>query len=58
MRQLGLAADDFTEAERVGERISLGTGRKAQPSAERTVDRIRAEYGPGVIGPAAALRAC
>ncbi|MET9734487.1 hypothetical protein ABZZ79_28775 [Streptomyces sp. NPDC006458] len=52
---LVLTAEDLIGADQVAEQISLDSSREARLVAEHTVDCIRSKYGPGVIGPAAAL---
>ncbi|MFE2267475.1 DinB/UmuC family translesion DNA polymerase [Streptomyces griseosporeus] len=48
-----LGREGLVDADQVAEQISLDTGRKARLVAERAVDRVREQFGPGVIGPAA-----
>ncbi|MFE1444150.1 hypothetical protein [Streptomyces sp. NPDC058739] len=52
---LVLTAEDLVGADQAAEQISLDTGREDRLVAEEAVDRIRAKYGSGVIGPAAVL---
>jgi DNA polymerase-4 len=53
---LALRGEDLIDAGQVAEQISLDDAREARLAAEATVDRVRAKYGPGIIGPAAAFR--
>ncbi|WP_055712059.1 DNA polymerase Y family protein [Streptomyces torulosus] len=53
---LVLRGEDLVDADRVAEQISLDEAREARLTAEAVSDRIRAKYGPGSIGPAAAFR--
>ncbi|MFH8939521.1 DinB/UmuC family translesion DNA polymerase [Streptomyces griseosporeus] len=47
-----LRGEDLLDADQVAEQISLDTGREARLVAEQAVDRVRAKFGPGIIGPA------
>jgi DNA polymerase-4 len=47
-----LRGEDLADADQVAEQMSLETGREARLVAERAVDRVRARFGPDVIGPA------
>ncbi|MER6524020.1 hypothetical protein [Streptomyces sp. NPDC001508] len=49
---LGLTAQDLIDADQVAEQISLDDAREARLVAEAVMDRIRAKFGPGSIGPA------
>ncbi|MGV9503536.1 DNA polymerase Y family protein [Streptomyces sp. NPDC003642] len=53
---LTLKGEDLIDADQVAEQISLDTAREARLVAEAAVDRVRDKYGPGIIGPAAAVR--
>ncbi|MFM9700760.1 DNA polymerase Y family protein [Streptomyces europaeiscabiei] len=53
---LVLKGEDLVDAGQVAEQISLDEAREARLAAEAVSDRIRAKYGPGAIGPAAAFR--
>ncbi|MFD9138506.1 hypothetical protein ACFVZA_40155 [Streptomyces bottropensis] len=53
---LALKGEDLVDADRVAEQISLDEAREARLAAEAVSDRIRARYGSGAIGPAAAFR--
>jgi DNA polymerase-4 len=53
---LALRGEDLIDADQVAEQISLDDAREARLAAEAAVDRVRAKYGPGIIGPAAAFR--
>ncbi|MEU3855083.1 hypothetical protein [Streptomyces sp. NPDC029554] len=53
---LALKGEDLINADQVSEQISLDGAREARLVAEAAVDRVRAKYGPGIIGPAAAFR--
>lgn len=48
--------EDLIDADQVAEQISLDDAREARLAAEAAVDRVRDKYGPGIIGPAAAVR--
>ncbi|EST17920.1 DNA polymerase Y family protein [Streptomyces roseochromogenus] len=50
---IALKAEDLLDADRVACQISLDAGRESRLVAEQTMDRIRAKFGPGAIGPAA-----
>jgi DNA polymerase-4 len=47
-----LKGEDLVDAGQVAQQISLDATREARLVAERAVDRVRAKFGPGVIGPA------
>ncbi|MFF0223960.1 hypothetical protein [Streptomyces sp. NPDC004629] len=53
---LGLTAQDLIDADQVAEQISLDDAREARLVAEAAMDRIRAKFGAGAIGPAAIFR--
>ncbi|WP_371673811.1 hypothetical protein OG985_42710 [Streptomyces sp. NBC_00289] len=53
---LALKGEDLVDADRVAEQISLDSAREARLIAETAIDRVRAKFGPGVIGPAAVYR--
>ncbi|MED7828888.1 DNA polymerase Y family protein, partial [Streptomyces chiangmaiensis] len=53
---LVLKAEDLADADQIAQQISLDRAREARLVAEEVSDRIRDKFGPGVIGPAAALR--
>ncbi|MFJ9250480.1 hypothetical protein [Streptomyces sp. NPDC101776] len=53
---LALRGEDLVDAGLVAEQLSLDTARQARLVAESAADRIRARFGPGVIGPAATYR--
>jgi len=57
-RLTGIArrGEDLIDAARVTEQISLDDSREGRLLAERTVDRVRDKFGPGVIGTAAVFR--
>ncbi|MGY5051624.1 hypothetical protein ACWDE0_39470 [Streptomyces sp. 900105755] len=46
----------LADADQVAEQFSLDTARQARLTAERAADRIRKEFGPDAIGPAATYR--
>ncbi|WP_306459058.1 MULTISPECIES: hypothetical protein [Streptomyces] len=52
---LALRGDDLADADQVAEQISLDQAREDRLVAEAVSDRIRKRFGPGAIGPAAAL---
>ncbi|GHA44919.1 hypothetical protein GCM10010372_51090 [Streptomyces tauricus] len=47
---------DPVDADQVAKQISLDQAREDRLTAEAVSDRIPTRFGPGVIGPAAALR--
>ncbi|MGV9993900.1 DNA polymerase Y family protein [Streptomyces sp. NPDC003374] len=51
-----LKGEDLVDAGRVARQITLDQAREARLTAEAAMDRIRAKYGPDVIGPAAVFR--
>nr|WP_306425515.1 hypothetical protein [Streptomyces hilarionis] len=51
-----LKGEDLADADQVAEQISLDDTREARVVAEAAVDRVRAKFGPRVIGPAAVFR--
>jgi DNA polymerase-4 len=53
---LVLKGEDLIDASQVAQQISLDDAREDRLVAEAAMDRIRAKYGPGAIGPAAAFR--
>ncbi|MFF4787916.1 hypothetical protein ACFY3E_42200 [Streptomyces griseorubiginosus] len=53
---LVLKGEDLASADDVARQLSLDDAREARLAAETTVDRVRAKFGPGVIGPAAVFR--
>ncbi|MCW8102664.1 DNA polymerase Y family protein [Streptomyces tauricus] len=53
---LVLRGEDLAAADQVAEQISLDQAREDRLVAEAVADRIREKFGPGAIGPAAALR--
>ncbi|MFE0508831.1 hypothetical protein [Streptomyces sp. NPDC058964] len=50
---LVLKCDDLVDADQVAEQISLDHARESRLVAEAAMDRIRAKFGPGAVGPAA-----
>lgn len=50
---IALNGEDLIAADRVAQQISLDHAREARLVAEEVSDRIRARFGPDVIGPAA-----
>ncbi|MFF3968042.1 hypothetical protein ACFYZI_41645 [Streptomyces griseorubiginosus] len=53
---LVLKGEDLARADEVARQLSLDDAREARLAAETAVDRVRAKFGPGVIGPAAVFR--
>jgi DNA polymerase-4 len=53
---LVLKGEDLIDAGQVAQQTSLDSAREDRLVAEAAVDRIRAKYGPGAIGPAAMFR--
>ncbi|WP_328930945.1 MULTISPECIES: hypothetical protein [unclassified Streptomyces] len=53
---LALRAEDLVTAGQVAEQLSFDAARRARLVAESAADRIRAEFGPGAIGPVATYR--
>ncbi|MEU9671772.1 hypothetical protein AB0E25_40960 [Streptomyces bobili] len=53
---IALKGEDLVGADQVALQISLDDAREARLVAEATADRIRDEFGAGVIGPAAVYR--
>ncbi|MFH8939477.1 DinB/UmuC family translesion DNA polymerase [Streptomyces griseosporeus] len=51
-----LRGEDLVDADQVAQQISLDAGREARLVAEGAVDRVRAKFGPDVIGPATVFR--
>jgi DNA polymerase-4 len=51
-----LKGKDLVGAGQVAQQISLDTAREARLVAQAAIHRIRDKYGPGIIGPGAALR--
>ncbi|MFI1414990.1 hypothetical protein ACH4Y0_34425 [Streptomyces sp. NPDC020707] len=56
MTGLVLKGEDLVDADQIAEQISLDQAREDRLTAEAVSDRIRRKFGPGAIGPAAALR--
>ncbi|MEU4617417.1 DNA polymerase Y family protein [Streptomyces umbrinus] len=52
---LVLRGEDLVDADQVAQQISLDQAREDRLVAEAVSDRIRAKFGPGVIGPAASF---
>ncbi|MES5824586.1 hypothetical protein [Streptomyces sp. RG80] len=53
---LALKAEDLISAHQAAEQISLDDAREDRLIPEEAIDRIRAKFGPRVIGPAAVYR--
>ncbi|MGW3147837.1 MULTISPECIES: DNA polymerase Y family protein [Streptomyces] len=53
---LVLRGEDLVDADRITQQISLDDARESRLVAEAAMDRIRAKFGPGVVGPAATFR--
>ncbi|MFE9647463.1 hypothetical protein ACFYO0_25770 [Streptomyces sp. NPDC006365] len=53
---LVLKGEDLIGARQVAQQISLDGAREDRLVAEAAIDRIRAKFGPGAIGPAATFR--
>ncbi|MFE5923075.1 hypothetical protein [Streptomyces sp. NPDC056468] len=53
---LALKGEDLVSADQVAQQISLDDGREARLVAETALDRLRAQFGPRIIGPAAVFR--
>ncbi|WP_329020437.1 DNA polymerase Y family protein [Streptomyces sp. NBC_01601] len=53
---LALRGEDLLDADQVAEQISLDTAREDRLVAEAAVDRVRAKFGPRIIGPATVYR--
>ncbi|NUS74757.1 MAG: hypothetical protein HOV70_00960 [Streptomyces sp.] len=53
---LALRGEDLIGADQTAEQISLDDTREARLVAETAVDRVRAKFGAGVIGPATVFR--
>ncbi|MER7929644.1 hypothetical protein ABTY96_42000 [Streptomyces sp. NPDC096057] len=53
---LALRGEDLVDAQLVAEQLSLDAARQVRLAAESAAVRIRARFGPGVIGPAATYR--
>ncbi|MFE7854372.1 hypothetical protein [Streptomyces sp. NPDC057403] len=53
---LVLKGEDLASANDVARQLSLDDAREARLAAETAVDRVRAKFGPGNIGPAAVFR--
>ncbi|MGF0174487.1 hypothetical protein ACQF36_29485 [Streptomyces sp. Marseille-Q5077] len=53
---LALKGEDLIDAEQVAQQISLDTAREARLVAEAAIDRVRDNFGPQAIGPAAVFR--
>ncbi|MEU9167775.1 hypothetical protein AB0D34_08270 [Streptomyces sp. NPDC048420] len=53
---LALKGEDLVDAERVARQLSLEDTREDRLAAEDAIDRVRAKFGPQVIGPAAVFR--
>ncbi|MGI5517159.1 hypothetical protein [Streptomyces sp. CA-106131] len=51
-----LRGEDLVDAGQVAQQISLDRAREARLVAEEVSDRIRAKFGPDVIGPAGIFR--
>jgi DNA polymerase-4 len=56
LTSLTVKGEDLTDADQVGQQISLDNAREDRLVTEAAVDRVRARFGDGVIGPAAAVR--
>ncbi|MEU7466301.1 MULTISPECIES: DNA polymerase Y family protein [Streptomyces] len=54
---LVLKGDDLVDAGRVAQQISLDRARESRLVAEDAMDRVRRRFGPGAVGPAAAMPA-
>jgi DNA polymerase IV len=50
---IALKGEDLIDADQVAQQISLDEARESRLVAEQTMDRIRAKFGPGSVGPAA-----
>jgi DNA polymerase-4 len=53
---LALKGEDLIGADQVATQISLDDARESRLVAEAAIDRVRAKFGPRIIGPAAILR--
>ncbi|MET8948681.1 hypothetical protein ABZX30_35480 [Streptomyces sp. NPDC004542] len=53
---LALKADGLLDAGQVAEQLSLDPARASRLAAEAAMDRVRARFGPGAVGPAAVFR--
>ncbi|MGK3943395.1 hypothetical protein ABK046_33770 [Streptomyces caeruleatus] len=53
---LVLKGEDLLDADKVARQLSLDAARETRLAAETALDRVRAKFGPGVIGPAAVFR--
>jgi hypothetical protein len=56
LTSLALKGEDIIDADQVAQQISLDNAREDRLVAEAAVDRVRAKFGDGVIGPAAVFR--
>ncbi|MEU6366569.1 hypothetical protein ABZ876_12705 [Streptomyces sp. NPDC046931] len=53
---ISLKGEDLISADQVAQQISLDQARESRLVAEGTMDRIRAKFGPGSVGPASTTR--
>ncbi|MEU6325511.1 hypothetical protein [Streptomyces sp. NPDC047009] len=56
LTRLVLKGEDLIDASQLAQQVSLDNAREDRLAAEAAMDRIRAKYGPGAIGPTAAFR--